>query len=63
MQPHLHGTGSEPQKLRGLLDHISDHGFTAHVVPRLIEIVPDIAGLMAALEHARADGATRPELL
>ncbi len=49
--------------LRLLLDHISVHGFTAHVVPRLMEIVPDVAGLMTALEHARTDGATHPELL
>jgi len=49
--------------LRGLLDHLAMHGFTEQVVPRLLEIVPDVAGLLAVLEHARREGAISSELL
>jgi uncharacterized protein (TIGR00730 family) len=51
------------QPLRDLLDHLAAHGFTAPLVPRLLEIVPDVAGLMNTLVHTRLGGAPRSELL
>src|SRR5260370_28112969 len=41
------------QPLRALLGHLAAHGFAAPVVPRLLEIVPNVAALMAALAHTR----------
>jgi len=49
--------------LRDLLDHIGAQGFAAPVVPRLLTIVPGVAELMTALEHAQSGGAPRSELL
>src|SRR4029077_13163551 len=40
------------QPLRALLDHIVAHNFATSLVPRLVEIVPDVAALMAALRRA-----------
>src|SRR5437667_5080792 len=37
------------QPLRDLLDHLSAQGFTASLVPKLLEIVPNVAELMRAL--------------
>jgi len=51
------------QPLRDLLGHLAAHAFTAPVVPRLLEIVPNIADLMAALAHTRSGGLPRSELL
>jgi uncharacterized protein (TIGR00730 family) len=51
------------QPLRGLLDHLGTHGFTASVVPRLLQIVPDVAELMNTLVHARPGGVPPTELL
>jgi uncharacterized protein (TIGR00730 family) len=51
------------QPLRALLGHLAVHGFTAPVVPRLLEIVPNVAELMAALAHTRSDGSPRSDLL
>src|SRR3984893_8043989 len=51
------------QPLAELLDHIVAHGFAAPLVPRLVEIVPDVAALMAALEQAAAGRKTRSNLL
>src|SRR6202521_2090106 len=47
------------QPLRDLLDHIVARGFAAPLVPRLVEIVPDVAALMAALEQAAPGRMTR----
>ena len=49
--------------LRDLLDHLVAHHFAPSLVPRLLEIVPNVAGLMRALAPARSVGETRPELL
>ena len=49
--------------MRALLGHLAAHGFTTPVVPRLLEIVPNVAALMAALAHARSAGSPRSELL
>ena len=49
--------------LVALFDHIVARGFAAPLVPRLVEIVPDVAALMAALEHAAPGGKTRSDLL
>lgn len=49
--------------LRNLLDHLVAHGFAAPLVPRLLEIVPDVATLIEALGHARTGGLPRSELL
>jgi uncharacterized protein (TIGR00730 family) len=46
-----------------LLDHIVARGFAAPLVPRLVEIVPDVAALMVALEQAAAGRKTRSNLL
>jgi uncharacterized protein (TIGR00730 family) len=51
------------QPLAELLDHIVGHGFAAPLVPRLIEIVPDVAGLMTALAQAAPGSETRSDLL
>jgi uncharacterized protein (TIGR00730 family) len=37
------------QPLRALFDHLAEHGFVAPLIPRLLNVVPDVAGLMAAL--------------
>jgi len=49
--------------LAELLDHIVTHGFAASLGPRLIEIVPDVGGLMAALAQAAPGRETRSDLL
>src|SRR5712692_8134576 len=49
--------------LRDLLDHLAAHGFTAPLVPRLMQIVPNVAELMAALVHLRSGASPRSELL
>jgi uncharacterized protein (TIGR00730 family) len=49
--------------LAELLDHIVARGFAAPLVPRLVEIVPDVAALMAALEQAAPGRETRSNLL
>jgi uncharacterized protein (TIGR00730 family) len=37
------------QPLRALFDHLAEHGFVEPLTPRLLRVVPDVAGLMAAL--------------
>jgi len=37
------------RRLVALLDHIVERGFATPIVPRLMQVVPDIAALMAAL--------------
>jgi uncharacterized protein (TIGR00730 family) len=51
------------QPLRQLFDHLAAHGFTAPLVPRLLQIVPDVAELMNTLGHTQSAGAPRSELL
>jgi uncharacterized protein (TIGR00730 family) len=51
------------QPLAELLDHIVGRGFAAPLVPRLIEIVPDVAGLMVALAQAAPGSEIRSDLL
>ena len=51
------------QKLRALLDHLDAHAFTPAVVPRLLQVVPTVPALMAALAATRPEGLTRSELL
>jgi uncharacterized protein (TIGR00730 family) len=51
------------QPLRDLLDQIAAHGFTAPVVPRLLQIVPGVAELMNTLVYTQPGGAPRSELL
>ncbi len=51
------------QPLRDLLDHITAQGFTQSLVPRLLEIVPNVGELMRALAYAQPAGAPRSELL
>jgi uncharacterized protein (TIGR00730 family) len=51
------------QPLRALLDHIVAHNFATNLVPRLVEIVPDVAALMAALQRATPGHETRSDLL
>jgi uncharacterized protein (TIGR00730 family) len=51
------------QPLRGLLDHLDAHGFTKSLMPRLLQIVPDVAELMRALACTQPAGAPRSELL
>ena len=51
------------QPLRDLLDHIVAQGFTQSLVPRLLEIVPNIAELMRALAYVQPAGPPRSELL
>lgn len=40
------------RRLVALLDHIVERGFATPIVPRLMQVVPDIAALMAALATA-----------
>ena len=49
--------------LVALFDHIVARGFAAPLVPRLVEIVPDVAALMAALEQTAPGRKTRSDLL
>jgi len=49
--------------LRQLLDHLAEQGFTKPLVPRLLEIVPGVADLIAALALAPAGRLPRSELL
>ena len=49
--------------LRELLDHLAAHGFTAPLVPRLLQIVPDVGELMNTLVYTQPGGAARSELL
>lgn len=49
--------------LRELLDHLARQGFTAPIVPRLLDFVPSVAALTAALERLEAGGPPRSELL
>ncbi len=51
------------QPLRDLLDHLIAQGFTQSLVPRLLEIVPDVGELMRALVDIQPGGAPRSELL
>ncbi|MGC2415005.1 MAG: TIGR00730 family Rossman fold protein [Stellaceae bacterium] len=51
------------QPLRNLLDHLATHGFTAPLVPRLLEVVPGVAELMNTLVYTRPGAAPRSELL
>jgi uncharacterized protein (TIGR00730 family) len=51
------------QPLRDLLDHLVAHGFTKSLVPRLLQIVPNVAELMRALAYTRPGAAPRSELL
>ena len=51
------------QPLRGLLDQLAAHGFTAPVVPRLLQIVPSVAELMNTLVYTQPGRAPRSELL
>jgi uncharacterized protein (TIGR00730 family) len=46
------------QPLRDLLDQLAAHGFTAPLVPRLLEIVPSVAELMNTLVHTQPAGGT-----
>jgi uncharacterized protein (TIGR00730 family) len=48
--------------LTALFDHMTGHGFAAPLVPRLVEIVPDVAALMHALPAALPGGKTHTEL-
>lgn len=49
--------------LRALFDHIVAQGFVAALVPRLVEIVPDIPALMRALRRATSVRETRSDLV
>jgi uncharacterized protein (TIGR00730 family) len=49
--------------LAELLDHIVACGFATPLVPRLVEIVPDVAALVGALAKAAPGRNTRSELL
>ena len=51
------------QPLRALLDHIVEQRFAKSLVPRLVEIGPNVAALMAALERAAPGRKTRSDLL
>jgi len=51
------------QPLRDLFDHLAAHGFTKSVVPRLLQIVPNVGELMRALAYTQPAGAPRSELL
>src|ERR1051326_1612337 len=51
------------QPLRALLDHLAVHGFTASVVPRLVETVPDVRPLMPAFRRTIAARDTRSDFL
>jgi hypothetical protein len=47
------------QPLRDLFDHLARHGFTAPLVPRLLEIVPSVAELMNTLGRTQPAGPPR----
>jgi uncharacterized protein (TIGR00730 family) len=49
--------------LRVLFDHIVAQGFVGPLVPRLVEIVPDIAALMRALRRTASVRETRSDLV
>src|SRR3989440_12998103 len=49
--------------LRDLFDHLAAHGFTEALVPRLLQIVPDVAALMNTLVYTQPGVAPRSELL
>ena len=51
------------QCLRALLDHIVEQRFAMPLVPRLIEIVPHSAALIAALRRSAPGRKTRSDLL
>jgi uncharacterized protein (TIGR00730 family) len=51
------------QPLRALLDHIVEQRFATSLVPRLLEIVPSVGALMAALGRAAPGRKTRSDLL
>jgi uncharacterized protein (TIGR00730 family) len=51
------------QPLRVLLDHIVEQRFATSLVPRLVEIVPNVAALMTALRRSASRGKTRSDLL
>ncbi|HKS88119.1 MAG TPA: TIGR00730 family Rossman fold protein [Stellaceae bacterium] len=51
------------QPLLQLLDHLVANGFSPPLVPQLLQVVPDVAALIAALERTPAGGAARSELL
>ena len=51
------------QPLRVLLDHIVEQRFAKSLVPRLVEIVPNVAALMTALRRPASRGKTRSDLL
>ena len=51
------------QPLRALLDHLAAQEFTASLVPRLLQIVPDIGALMRELAGTKPGRAPRPGLL
>ena len=51
------------QPLRDLLDNLVAQGFVQSLVPRLLQIVPNVAVLMSALAHTQPAGPPRSELL
>jgi uncharacterized protein (TIGR00730 family) len=51
------------EPLRTLLDHIVEHRFATSLVPRLVEIVPSMAALLAALGRTPLGRKTRLDLL
>jgi uncharacterized protein (TIGR00730 family) len=51
------------QPLRALLDHIVEQRFVTSLIPRLLEIVPNIAALMTALGQAAPTRKTSSNLL
>lgn len=51
------------QPLRALLDHLDANAFTPAVIPRLLQVVPDVTALIAALAAAQPGGSPRSELL
>jgi uncharacterized protein (TIGR00730 family) len=51
------------EPLRTLLDHIVEHRFATSLVPRLVEIVPNMAALLAALGRTPPGRKTRSDLL
>jgi len=51
------------QPLRALLDHIVEKRFAMGLVPRLLEIVPNVAALMAAFGQTAPGRKTRSDLL
>ena len=51
------------QPLRALFEHITAQGFVTALVPRLVEIVPNVSALMAALRRTATTRETRSELL